>query len=73
MAYPCGGVNNNDAVAETIKATTKIRFARTITSTYSFDLQENLFRFNPTVHFRDERLFDDLQFAKGRVYHHCDK
>jgi peptidoglycan/xylan/chitin deacetylase (PgdA/CDA1 family) len=58
MAYPCGGVNNNDAVAETIKATTKIRFARTITSTYSFDLQENLFRFNATVHFRDERLFD---------------
>ena len=58
MAYPCGGVNNNDAVAETIKATTKIRFARTITSTYSFDMQENLFRFNPTIHFRDERLFD---------------
>jgi hypothetical protein len=58
MAYPCGGVNNNDAVAETIKATTKIRFARTITSTYSFDLQENLFRFNPTIHFRDKRLFD---------------
>ena len=58
MAYPCGGVNNNDAVAETIKATTKIRFARTITSTYSFDLQENLFRFNPTIHFRNERLFD---------------
>lgn len=58
MAYPCGGVNNNDAVAETIKATTKIRFARTITSTYSFDMQENLFRFNPTIHFRDKRLFD---------------
>ena len=61
MAYPCGGVNNNDAVAETIKATTKIRFARTITSTYSFDLQENLLRFNPTIHFRDERVFDLIE------------
>ena len=58
MAYPCGGVNNNDEVAETIKNTTKIRFARTITSTYSFDLQENLLRFNPTVHFKDKGLFD---------------
>lgn len=57
MAYPCGGVNNNDFVADVIKRKTKIRFARTITSTYSFDLQENLLRFNPTVHFRDERLF----------------
>ena len=58
MAYPCGGVNNNDEVAETIKNTTKIRFARTITSTYSFDLQANLLRFNPTIHFKDNSLFD---------------
>lgn len=58
MAYPCGGVNNNDEVAEIIKNTTKIRFARTITSTFSFDRQENLLRFNPTLHFRNERAFD---------------
>ena len=57
MAYPCGGVNNDERVANVIKETTKIRFARTITSSYSFDLQENLLRFCPTLHFRDEKLF----------------
>ena len=57
MAYPCGGVNNDDRVANVIKETTKIRFARTITSSYSFDVQKNLLRFQPTLHFRDERLF----------------
>lgn len=58
MAYPCGGVNNNDDVAKIIMETSKIRFARTITSTHSFDMQENLLRFNPTLHFRDDRLFE---------------
>ena len=58
MAYPCGGVNNDDRVAEVIKRETKIRFARTITTTYSFDLQENNLRFNPTAHFRNEKIFD---------------
>lgn len=58
MAYPCGGVNNNDEVAETIKNTTKIRFARTTTPTFSFDMQENLLRFNPTLHFRSDRTFE---------------
>ena len=49
MAYPCGGVNNDDRVAQIIKENTGVRFSRTITSTYSFDLQENLYRFHPTV------------------------
>lgn len=59
MAYPCGGVNNNDRVAEILKEHTKIRYSRTITSTGNFDLQENLYRFNPTVyHVEDlEKLF----------------
>lgn len=57
MAYPCGGVNNDNRVASIIEKTTKIRFARTITSSYSFDMQENLLRFQPTLHFRDEKLF----------------
>ncbi len=48
MAYPCGGVNNNDQVAEIIKNNTGIKYARTITSTQSTELQNNLFRFNPT-------------------------
>jgi peptidoglycan/xylan/chitin deacetylase (PgdA/CDA1 family) len=56
MAYPCGGENNNDRVAEIIRSNTKIKLARTITSTYSFDLQSNLLRFNPTVYYVDDRL-----------------
>lgn len=59
MAYPCGGVNNDDRVAAVIKEKTKIKYSRTITSSYSFDLQDNLYRFNPTLHFRDwEKLFE---------------
>ncbi|MBQ7225459.1 MAG: polysaccharide deacetylase family protein [Clostridia bacterium] len=56
MAYPCGGENNNDRVAEIIENNTGIMLARTITSTYSFDAQDNLLRFNPTIHYIDERL-----------------
>lgn len=56
MAYPCGGVNNDERVATLIKNNTPIAYARTITSTHTFELQkENLLRFNPTLHFLDER------------------
>ena len=56
MAYPCGGVNNDERVAALIKNNTPIRYARTITSTYSYELQkENLLRFNATLHFLDAR------------------
>ena len=50
MAYPGGGVNNDERVAEIIKNNTKIKYARTITNTDSFDMQENLYRFNPNVY-----------------------
>lgn len=50
MAYPGGGVNNDQRVAEIIKRRTKIQYARTTTSTLGFDLQSNLYRFNPSVH-----------------------
>ncbi len=51
MAYPCGGVNNDARVKELIRNNTGIQFARTITSTYSFDMQDDLLCFNPTVHY----------------------
>lgn len=50
MAYPCGGVNNDDRVAEIIKNNTGVKYSRTIKSVESFDLQSNLYRFNPSVH-----------------------
>lgn len=58
MAYPCGGVNNDDRVAEIIGRRTPIRYARTITSSFSFEPQANLLRFNPTVHAVQEEVFD---------------
>ena len=50
MAYPCGGVNNDDRVAKIIKENTGVKYSRTITSTGNFERQGNLFRFNPSVH-----------------------
>ena len=56
MAYPCGGVNNDERVAKIIREKTGVKYARTITSTHKFDKQSNLYRFNPTVHFIDADL-----------------
>jgi peptidoglycan/xylan/chitin deacetylase (PgdA/CDA1 family) len=56
MAYPCGGENNDDRVAEIIKNNTGIKLARTIKSTYDFKSQENLFRFNPSVYYVEDCL-----------------
>ena len=59
MAYPCGGVNNDDRVAAVLKECTGVRYSRTITSTHSFDLQENMYRFNPTVHIAEgDKMFE---------------
>ncbi|MBO5280170.1 MAG: polysaccharide deacetylase family protein [Clostridia bacterium] len=59
FAYPCGGVNNDDRVAKLIKEKTGIKYCRTITSNYSFDIQENLYRFNPSVyHMEFERMLE---------------
>jgi len=64
MAYPCGGVNNDDRVAEIIKNNTKIKYSRTITSTENFDLQNNFFRFNPSIHI----YYPDKLFELGRKF-----
>lgn len=76
MAYPCGGVNNDDRVAEIIKMNTKVKYARTITPTYSFDLQSNLYRFNPTIHHTEwdklqemVQTFIDLETDKPALFY----
>lgn len=56
MAYPCGGVNNDDRVAEIIKNNTGVKYSRTITSTFAFDEQKNLHRFNPSVFIMQEQI-----------------
>ena len=50
MAYPCGGQNHDDRVAELIRQNTGVKYSRTIISTNSFDPQTNLHKFNPTMH-----------------------
>ena len=77
MAYPCGGVNNDDRVAEIIQKQTGIHYCRTITTIDSFDLQENLFRFNPNVyHIRQAdrlmemgRRFVELKTEKPQIFY----
>lgn len=76
MAYPCGGVNNDARVAEIIKKNTKVKYARTITPTYSFDLQSNLYRFNPTIHHTEwdklqemVQTFIDLETDKPALFY----
>lgn len=49
FAYPCGGVNYDRRVAEIIRNNTGIKYCRTIESNHSFDIQNNLFEFKPTV------------------------
>ena len=60
MAYPGGGVNNDDRVAEIIKNNTGVRYSRTITCNNSFDTQDNLYRFNPTAYHLDFDTLIDL-------------
>ena len=77
MAYPCGGENNDDRVAEIIQNHTGIRYARTIQNTDSFDPQDNLYRFNPNVYHVLEydrlmemgRRFVELKPEKPQIFY----
>ncbi len=61
MAYPCGGVNNDRRVAEIIRKNTPIAYARTITSTHAFALQDNLLQFHPTVYICERELEETVE------------
>ena len=76
MAYPCGGVNNDDRVARIINKRTGVKYSRTITTNNCFDLQENLYRFNPTVyHLNFEKMmqlggeFIELKPEEPKVFY----
>ncbi len=53
MAYPGGGYQNSDRVERAIRAHTGVKYARTISLGYSFEPQENLFRYKPTAYHID--------------------
>ena len=54
FAYPGGGVNYNSRVSELIKNNTGVRYCRTIVSSHSFDIQDDLYEFKPTVYHHAE-------------------
>ncbi len=58
MAYPCGFVN--DHVVEVLKTQTQIKMARTVISSYNFDLQTDLLNFKPTIHMKEYDKMIDL-------------
>lgn len=53
MAYPGGGVNFDLRVADIIKENTGVKYARTSVHTFDFEIQKDLYVFNPTVHHND--------------------
>ncbi len=65
FAYPCGGQNYNSHVAEVIKNNTGVRYCRTIVSSHSFDKQDNLYEFKPSVY--HHREWDEL-FKLGEEF-----
>lgn len=77
MAYPGGGVNFNEHVAQVIQNHTGIEYARTTVSSHSFAAQPDLFQFKPTVYhhaewdalFRLGKEFVDLQTDTPAVYY----
>ena len=65
MAYPCGGVNCNDRVAELIKSNTPIKYSRTIDVTKSFDPYEDLYQYKGTLYHHGN--WDEL-FSMGEEF-----
>lgn len=50
FAYPGGGVNFNQHVADVIRENTGVKYARTTVSSGNFDVQDDLFVFRPSVY-----------------------
>lgn len=63
MAYPCNG-EDADRVAQILKERTAVKYSRTTISTYNFDLQDDLYLFNPTIHHTE---YDEL-FRLGEEF-----
>lgn len=64
MAYPNGTNYIGDTAPEIIREKTGVKYARTTTSTYNFDLQDDLILFHPTVYHQEW----DALFSLGRKF-----
>lgn len=62
-AYPNGHLD--ERVADVLRNRTAVKYARTVTSTHSFDLQDDLITFNPTVYEHGEM---DEMFRLGEKF-----
>lgn len=61
FAYPGGGQNSNEYVAEVIRENTGVRYARTINNSFGFARSENMFLFRPTLSItKDYDVLDDV-------------
>lgn len=76
MAYPGGTGCMNDHVADVIRNNTGVKYSRTTTSTYNFDLQDDLLKFDPTIyHFEWDKLFElgkkfvEMKPDKPQIYY----
>lgn len=65
FAYPGGGINFNERVADVIRNNTGVKYCRTTVSSGNFEPQEDLFVFKPTVYHHEE--FDKL-FELGEKF-----
>lgn len=74
MAYPGGGMNNNDYIANLIRENTGVKYARTTQTNFNFAPQKNLYRFQGTIyhHQQWDKLFETaerfLAAKKGTFY-----
>ena len=50
FAYPGGGKNADERVADVLHRKTGVKYARTIVSSYDFAPQKDLYLFKPTVY-----------------------
>ena len=60
FAYPGGATNFDERIKELIKNNTGVKYCRSTRSTHSFELQDDLYAFEPTVyhHIEMDKLFE---------------
>ena len=77
MAYPCGGINCDDRVADIIKNNTIIKYARTVDTTKSFEPFGELYQYKGTLYhhaewellFNMEEKFLELQTDTPKIFY----
>ena len=65
FAYPGGGVNFDERVADVLRRRTGVRYARTTVSSYSFEPERELLTLRPSVYHHQEW---DALFEMGRRF-----